>query len=117
MKIVIEEIENTVQSRKAKAVESLEVARLENSLVFQLDDEPIPGVDTLSDLTISSIALGSWSQIWKRDADSSISTESYADVILMNNGLKDVVVAIADVYNCSNANTYNTNTALASSVN
>ena len=34
MKIVVEEIENAVQSRKVKAVESLGTAHVENSLVF-----------------------------------------------------------------------------------
>ena len=35
----------------------------------------------------------------------------------MNNWLKDVAVALADVYTRSNVNTHNTNTELVSSVN
>ena len=90
---------------------------MENFWVFQLDDEPIPDVDTPSGSTTSSIALGSRSQKRKRDADSSTSIEPSADAVLMNNGLKDTAVALADTYTRSNANTHNTNTELVSSVN
>lgn len=37
--------------------ESFAAACLENSLIFQLDDKPIPGIDTFSNSTTSSIAL------------------------------------------------------------
>lgn len=111
IRIVAQEIEDSVQSRKAKAAESLAAARLENSLVFQLDDEPITGVDTPSGSTTSSIALGSRSQKRKRDITDSI--EPSADAVLMNNGFKEAAVALADAYH-SNINTQNNE--LASSV-
>lgn len=43
---VAREIVDAVKSRQQRAAENLEAARLENSLVFQVDDEPIPRVDT-----------------------------------------------------------------------
>ena len=115
MKNVAQEIEDAVQSRKAKAAESLAAARLEDSLVFQLDDEPIPGVDTPSVSTTSSIALGSRPQKRKRDADSS--TEPSADAVLMNSGLKDAAVALADAYTRSSHTGNTQKNELASSVN
>lgn len=57
IKTVSQDIEDSVRSRKQKAVGSLTAARLESSLVFQIDDELILGVDTPSGST-SSIALG-----------------------------------------------------------
>lgn len=38
--------DDAVKPRQQCAAENLEAARLENSLVFQFDDEPIPGVDS-----------------------------------------------------------------------
>lgn len=111
MRIVAQEIEDSVQSQKTKAAESLAAACLENSLVFQLDDEPIPGVDTPSGSNTSSIALGSRSQ--KRKRDNTDFTEPSADAVLMNNGFKEAAVALADAYR-SNVN--KGNTELASSV-
>lgn len=51
MKIVIQKIENS------KTIESLTTAYLENFLVFQLDDKPIPSVNTFSSSITSSITL------------------------------------------------------------
>ena len=117
MKIMAEEIEDAIQSQKSKIVKSRETACLENFLVFQLNDEPIPDVDTPSSSTTSSITLESQSQKRKYDANSSTSTEPFADIVFINNRLKDVIVALTDAYNHSNANTQNMNTKLAFSVN
>lgn len=114
MKNVAQEIKDSVQARKAKAAESLAVACLENFLVFQLDDEPIPGVDNPFGSTISaSIALAPSrsQQKRKRDGDPS---EPSTDAILMNSGLKEAAVALADAYR-SNASTQSAG-ELASSV-
>lgn len=43
---VAAELDNADQIRQERAAENLEAANLEASLVFDLDDEPIPGVDT-----------------------------------------------------------------------
>lgn len=113
MRNVAQEIEDSVQARKAKAAESLAAARLENSLVFQLDDEPIPGVDTSSGSTTSaSIALAPSrsQQKRKRDGDPS---EPSADAVLMNSGLFEAAVALADAYR-SNASTQNTGELVSS---
>lgn len=59
MKIIAQEIENSVQSQKFKVIESFAAACLENSLVFQLDNEQTPGIDISSSSITSSIVLGS----------------------------------------------------------
>lgn len=105
MKIVTQEIEDSVQSQKAKAAKSLAATCLGNSLVFQLDDEPIPGVDTLSGFTTSSIALESRSQKQKRDITDSIKPST--DIVLMNSGSKEIAVAFTNTY-YSNINMQNT---------
>lgn len=99
------EIENTVQSQKTKAAKSLVATYLKNSLVFQLDNESIPSVDTLFGSTTSSITLKSRSQKRKRNIDSS--TKLSVDVVFLNNRLKKVAVALLDAYTCSNVNTQN----------
>lgn len=45
MNTVAQEINDAFKYRQLKAAENLAAARLENSLVFQIDDEPIAGVD------------------------------------------------------------------------
>ena len=42
---VAKEIKDMAKTRKERAIENLKAARLENSLIFQVDDEPIPGID------------------------------------------------------------------------
>lgn len=101
MKIVTQEIEDSVQSQKAKAAKSLAATCLGNSLVFQLDDELIPSVDTPFSSTTSSIALESRSQKQKRDITDSIKQST--DVVLMNSGFKEIAVTLTDTYS-SNIN-------------
>lgn len=55
IRIVAQEIE----FQKTLATENLATTCLENSLVFLLDYEPIPSVDTFYDSIICSTALGS----------------------------------------------------------
>ena len=60
MEEVARDIDNVVKLHQQWAAENLKAARLENSLVFQVDDKPIPGVDTSainSSFWLSSIAL------------------------------------------------------------
>lgn len=57
IKNMAQEIENFVQFPKTKVAESLATTCLENSLVFQLDNESIPGINALASSTTSSIAL------------------------------------------------------------
>lgn len=96
MRTVALEIEVSVRSRKIKAAESLAAARLESSLVFQLDDEPIPGVDTPSGSTPSSIALAPRSN--KRKRDTVDQTGPSPDAVLMNTGIKEAAEALAGAY-------------------
>ena len=96
MKNIAQEIEDAIQSQKIKTAKSFSTAYLENSLVFQLDDELIPDIVTPLGSTISSIALRSQSQKQKNEVNSS--TESFADVVLMNSKLKDAAVVFADTY-------------------
>lgn len=51
MKNMAQEIENSIQSQKTKVAENLLATYLENSLVFQLDDEPILSVNTPAGFT------------------------------------------------------------------
>lgn len=46
METVVQDIDDALKTRQQQAAENLEAARLRNSLIFQLDDEPISGVDT-----------------------------------------------------------------------
>lgn len=58
MKMVAQEINDSVKSRQQRAAKNLEAARLESSLVFEIDDEPIPGVDTpVSNSTQSNVSI------------------------------------------------------------
>ncbi len=67
-----------------------------------MDDEPIPNVDTSFSSTTFSITLGSRSQKRKCYVDSSIKLS--ADVVLLNNGLKEIAMALTDAYTHSNVN-------------
>lgn len=107
MKIVAQEIEDSVHFQKTKATESLAAICLENSLDFQLDDKLIPGGYTPSSFTSSSIALISQSQKQKPDLDF---TKPSTNVVLINSSFKEVVIALANVY-CSNVSTQNTKLA------
>lgn len=96
MRTVALEIEDSVWSQKIKAAESLAAARLESSLVFQLDDEPIPGVDTPSGSTPSFIALAPQSNKQKRDTVNQ--TGPLPNAVLINTGINEATEALADVY-------------------
>lgn len=45
MKIVVLDISDSIKIRQEKIAKNLEVARLVNSLIFQIDDKPIFGID------------------------------------------------------------------------
>lgn len=109
MRIVAQEIENSIQSQKIKANKSLATTCLKNSWVFQLDNESISGVDIPFDFITSIIALES--QFQKQKHYITNSTQPSADAILMNNGFKKAAVVLADIY-YSNVNTKNTELVL-----
>ena len=98
MKTILDNINNQVKSRQAKAAENLAAARLENSFVFQIDDEPIPGVDIPSSGS-SSIALMPRPNKRRRDADQSCS-EPTTDVISLTKGFEKAATILANA-NCA----------------
>lgn len=57
IKNMAQEIENSIQSQKTKVAENLLATYLENSLVFQLDDEPILSVNISAGFTTSFTIL------------------------------------------------------------
>ena len=62
MEEVVGEIDNAIKSRQQQATINREAAQLDNFLVFQTNNEPIFGVDTLTvnpSSQSSSIALAS----------------------------------------------------------
>lgn len=72
MEEVTRDINNIVKLRQQQAAENLEVARLENFLVFQVDDELIPRIDTPAANLFSqslSIALARRASKQKREAE------------------------------------------------
>lgn len=70
--IVENEIKQSKQSKDAQAAELFEAARVQKAIVFELDDEPIAGIDSAehgSNARNASIALNSSSRKRKREAD------------------------------------------------
>ncbi len=86
METVAQDIDDALKTRQQRAAENLEAARLENSLIFQLDDEPIPGIDAPPTGTQSSrgssIALGHRPNKRKREA---FNHEPSSDAVLLAN--------------------------------
>lgn len=104
MQIVAQEIEDSVKSRQQRAAENLEAARLENSLIFEID-EPIPGVDTpvassSTQSTSRSIALTPRPTKRKREKEPT-SDQPSADAFLLSNGFKEASTILADAYRAS----------------
>lgn len=58
MKVVKEEVNESVKSARQKSAEIYGAARVESALVFDIDDEPIPGVDTPASPSIGSSSRG-----------------------------------------------------------
>lgn len=95
MKNVASNISDSVKTRQEKIAENLEAARLENSFTFQIDDEPIPGIDAPDNRTSagtsravtpgSSIALAPRSK--KRKRESEVDAGPSADAMLLTNGI------------------------------
>ncbi len=96
MRIVVLEIKDSVQSQKIKAVESFAVMRLEISLVFQLDDEPIPGIDTLLGSIPPFIILVYQSNKQKQEMFDQSGPSP--NTVLMNISIKEVAEVLANVY-------------------
>lgn len=75
MEFVTLEIDNSVKTCQQKVAEILEAAWIENALIFQIDDELIPGVDTpptnknCSSISESSIALNSQHHKQERNSE------------------------------------------------
>lgn len=58
IKAVKEEVNRSVESARQKAAEIYEATRVESALVFNINDEPIPGVDTPASPAIGSSSQG-----------------------------------------------------------
>lgn len=86
---VAQEIDDALKTRQQRAAENLEVARLENSLIFQLDDKPIPGVDIPQ-----SIALGHRPNKRKREA--AFNEEPSGDAVLLANSFRGSMAVLAE---------------------
>ena len=89
MGTVAQEIDDALKICQQRAAESLDATRLENSLIFQLDDKPIPGVHTHP-----SIALGHRPNKQKREAASN--EEPSGDVVLLSNSFRDSTAVLAE---------------------
>lgn len=70
LEVVEAEIKQSKQRKEAQAAELFEAARVQRAMVFELGDEPIPGIDLeSSNVRSASIALNSSARKRKRDAD------------------------------------------------
>lgn len=108
--LVLMENDNPVETRRQNIAEYLEVARLQNSLTFQLDDDgPIPSLDAprsappirtnWSGTPTSSIALASrLNNKRKRYSNQSASScaEPSADALLLANACRDGMAVLAN---------------------
>lgn len=84
----------------------MEAARLENSLIFQIDDKPIPGFDAPDNRTSagisravtpgSSIALASRSKKRKREPEVYVGPS--ADAVLLINGIREATASLAGAF-------------------
>ncbi len=104
MDTVAREIDDAVKLYQQRAAENLEAARLENSLVFQIDDEPFPGVDTPANFNYSqssSIALAL--RVSKRKREPESNSQPSADIVLLTSGFKEARTILADAYRASHA--------------
>ena len=102
IKTVEEEIANQVKTQQAKAVELFESARLESSMVFGIDDEPIPGVDAPSSSnnaarSCRSIALNPLARVAanKRKREASSLEEPSNDTMLLADSIRDSTTMLA----------------------
>lgn len=102
METVAQDIEDSVKTRQQKAAENLETARLENALIFEIDDELIPGVDTpnRSSTPGSSIALNPWQKKRKRNNENTSETqlEASQNAVLIANSFRDSTAVLADTF-------------------
>ena len=104
---VAREIDDAVKSRQQRAAENFEAARLKNSLVFQVDDELIPGVDTpaanSNSSRSSSIALAPRASKRKREAEPM--DQPSTDTMLFSTGFKEATTILANAYCASQSQT------------
>lgn len=107
MKIVASDIDDSVKTRQQKIAENLEAARLENSLIFEIDDEPIPGIDapertsTATSRAVtpgSSIALAPRSRKRKQAEMDAANTEPSADAVLFTNSFREATASLAGAF-------------------
>ena len=101
MKEVVREIDDVVKLHQQQAAKNLEAAQIENSLVFQIDNEPISGVDTLaanlnSFSQSSSIALAS--QASKQKRETKPTNYPSVDIMLLTTGYKKAITILANAY-------------------
>lgn len=107
---VAAELDNADQTRQERAAENLEAAHLEASLVFDLDDEPIPEVDTSATTSANpstnntrsgtpSIALGS--RTAKRRRTEANSAEHTSGDALLAASFREFTAILADALRTS----------------
>ena len=98
---VANEIEDMVITRQERAAKNLEAARLENNLIFQVDDEPIPGLDTPTNSTRSgtpSIALNGRGKCKRSEMESTNlnnDAQPSKDAVLLATSFRESTAALA----------------------
>lgn len=95
-----------VKSWQQKATENLETTRLENALIFEIDDEPIPGVDipntNRSSTPGSTIALNRLPKKQKHEHNTNEQrhetqpAEVSQNAVFIVNSFRDSTVVLAD---------------------
>lgn len=86
---VTQDIENSVKTRQQKAIENLKEAKLENALIFEIDDKPIFEVDipNRSSTSESSIILNprQKKRKWNNENTSKTQLEASQSAVLIAN--------------------------------
>lgn len=102
IEIVSQEIEDSVKSQQQQAAENLEAARLKNSLIFEIDDKPIHGVDipvasSFTQSTSQSIAIIPQLPKRKREKEA-LSDQPLANAFLLSNSFKEASTILVEAY-------------------
>lgn len=108
IKEVDEELKSQVKSLQAKAVELFESARLQSAMVFGLNDEPIPGVDALSNassdiatcassvsIVLNPLTRSSANKRKHKQSASGDPNQASNNAMLMANSLKESIAVFA----------------------
>lgn len=105
MKIVTFDIDDSVKTRQQKIAENLEAAKLKNSLIFDINDKPIFGVDASESIAStgisravtpgSSIVLAPWLRKCKQAEIDATNLEPSVDVVLFTNSFRKATASLA----------------------